>query len=113
MERPRPHSRTLRKTNAMHNECHVAWDSFPQTHDEGHAAMRLPGNAYLFRMVQTGVPKSLQTLKKQFMYDMYFFGWFVGPDWTTRVAHAQKLDQPKWEPKSAQSDCANYGRVSV
>ena len=94
------HPRECQKSK---NERHAAWERFPKMQNEHHAAWeRVFGPHGPGGSPQKGPPKTSQTI--------YFklFSKFVGASLEhPRSAH-KKMEQPKWAPKSAYSECSKY-----
>jgi hypothetical protein len=90
-----------REPQKSKNECHAAWERFPKTQNECHAAWeRVFGPHGPDWSPQEGPKKTSQTI-----YFIMFFLFVGAPVEHLSCAH-QKMEQPKWAPKSAQSECS-------
>jgi len=102
----RPHWATLdhpRKRQKSQNERHAAWERFSKMQNERRAAWeRVFGRDGPDWSPQKGPQKASQTV--YFKLLLTFSG---APLKHLSCAH-QKMEQPKWAPKSAHSECSKY-----
>jgi hypothetical protein len=99
----RPKSLPLKTPFWMKNERHAAWERFPQIQNERRAAWeRVCGRDGPDWSPQQGPQKTSQTV-----YFKLFWTFIGGPSKHPSCAH-EKMEQPKWAPKSAHSECSKY-----
>ena len=85
------------------NERHAAWERSARMQNDRHAAWeRVFCQHGPARPIQKSSPKTSKTV--------YFrmFWMFFGTPLEHPILRTKKMDQPKWTPKSAHSDCAKY-----
>ena len=92
-----------RERQKSKNERHAAWERSPKMQNERHAAWECVfcphGPDW---SLQKGPQKTSQTV-----YFKLFLTFIGGPLKHPSCAH-QKMEQPKWAPKSAHSECSKY-----
>jgi hypothetical protein len=98
-----PKSLPLRTPFCMKNERHAAWERFPKMQNERHAAWERD----LSRDGPDWCPQKGPKQMPQTVYLNLFWTFFGAPLEHPIWAH-QKMEQPKWAPKSGHSECSKY-----